>query len=57
MAADLASPGCINWEAMETYYEKNGKDKTLAVINEQKEGANNIFLAHLSLAESTILTH
>ena len=53
-AADLISPDCINWEALEIQYTMNGKERTLAVIEREKEGANSIFLAHLNLAQTAI---
>lgn len=54
LANDLKSATCINWHALEAYYIANGKEKTCAVIEEEKKGANNIYLMHLQLAESAL---
>jgi hypothetical protein len=55
LAQSLHSPDCINWEHLETMYAMKGKDHLLKVLNEEKDGANNILLAHISLAETAIM--
>jgi len=55
MAKDLVSPDCINWQNLENNYAMNGKEVTLFIIRREMEGANNIYMVHLNLAESTIL--
>jgi nitric oxide synthase oxygenase domain/subunit len=54
MAKDLNSGDPINWENLEIIYNIKGKDHALWLINKEKDGANNIYLCHLSLAEKAL---
>lgn len=55
MAKDLRSPDCINWEHLETMYAMKGRDHLLAILDKEKNGANNVYMCHLLLAETAIL--
>jgi hypothetical protein len=54
LAKELQSPECINWDNLNTMYAMKGKEHTLKLIENEKQGANNVYLAHLSLAETAL---
>lgn len=54
MANDLNSGNPINWDNLETMWAMRGKQHTLSLIEAEKDGANNIYLCHLSLAEKAL---
>lgn len=54
LANDLISPNAINWDELNRLYNLLGKKYCLAQIEKERQGANNIYLSHLSLAEKAI---
>lgn len=55
LAHELNSPNCINWHALEKYHTEHGGLMTLAILEGEMNGANDIYLLHLNLAKDALL--